>query len=279
MYELTLTGNTLDHYIAQINQYKLLDRETEHELALRYREENDLEAAQRLVCSNLRFVVKIAHEYRAYGLKLLDLIQEGNIGLMKAVKKFNPDRSNRLISYAVWWIRAYIHNFIINSWSMVKIGTTQARRKLFFKLKQTQDQLQRDTGEMSDDAVAEHLHVNAAEVREMTTRLSGDQSLDAELIEGEGQTWLDKLASSDTDQEHRLIEDEEESNRNSAVEHALDTLNPREQEIVRERILAESPATLQKLAEHFSISRERVRQIEKRALERLRTCMETQAAE
>ena len=274
MYELTLTGNTLDHYIAQINQYKLLDRETEHELALRYREENDLEAAQRLVCSNLRFVVKIAHEYRAYGLKLLDLIQEGNIGLMKAVKKFNPERNNRLISYAVWWIRAYIHNFIINSWSMVKIGTTQARRKLFFKLKQTQDQIQRDTGEISDDAVAEHLHVNAAEVREMTTRLSGDQSLDVEMIEGEGQTWLDRLASPDTDQEHLLIESEEESNRNSTVEQALSTLKPREQEIVRKRILAESPATLQQLAEQFSISRERVRQIEKRALQRLRTSME-----
>lgn len=277
MYQLALTGNTLDHYMAQINQYKLLDREAERELALRYRNENDLDAAQLLVCSNLRFVVKIAHEYRAYGLKLLDLIQEGNIGLMKAVKKFNPERNNRLISYAVWWIRAYIHNFIINSWSLVKIGTTQERRKLFFKLKQTQAQLQRENGEACDDAVAAHLHVNAEEVREMTTRLSGDQSLDVEFIEGEGQTWLDKLASTDSDQERLLIEHEEERNRNSAVKQALSTLNPREQEIVRERILAESPATLQKLAERFSISRERVRQIEKRALERLRACMETQA--
>jgi RNA polymerase sigma-32 factor len=279
MYELTLSGNTLDHYIAQINQYELLDRETERELAIRYREENDLEAAQRLVCANLRFVVKIAHEYRAYGLKLLDLIQEGNIGLMKAVKKFNPERNNRLISYAVWWIRAYIHNFIINSWSMVKIGTTQARRKLFFKLKQTQDQLQRDTGEITDEAVAEHLHVHADEVREMTTRLSGDQSLDVELIEGEGHTWLDKLASTDSDQEHLLIEYEEERKRESSVEQALSTLKPREQEIVRARILAESPATLQQLAERFSISRERVRQIEKRALERLRAYMETSMAD
>jgi len=279
MYELTLSGNTLDHYIAQINQYELLDRETERELAIRYREENDLEAAQRLVCANLRFVVKIAHEYRAYGLKLLDLIQEGNIGLMKAVKKFNPERNNRLISYAVWWIRAYIHNFIINSWSMVKIGTTQARRKLFFKLKQTQDQLQRETGEITDEAVAEHLHVHADEVREMTTRLSGDQSLDIELIEGEGQTWLDKLASTDSDQEHMLIEYEEERKLESSVGQALSTLKPREQEIVRARILAESPATLQQLAERFSISRERVRQIEKRALERLRAYMETSMAD
>jgi RNA polymerase sigma-32 factor len=274
MYELTLSGNTLDHYIAQINQYELLDRDTERDLAVRYREENDLDAAQRLVCANLRFVVKIAHEYRAYGLKLLDLIQEGNIGLMKAVKKFNPERNNRLISYAVWWIRAYIHNFIINSWSMVKIGTTQARRKLFFKLKQTQDQLERDTGEISDDAVAEHLNVNAAEVREMTTRMGGDQSLDVELVEGEGQTWLDKLASTEVDQEHLLIEYEETNNRHNSVEQALSILKPREQEIIRERILAESPATLQHLAERFEISRERVRQIEKRALERLRTCME-----
>ena len=279
MYELALTGNTLDHYVAQINRYELLDRDTERELALRYRNENDLEAAQSLVCANLRFVVKIAHEYRAYGLKMLDLIQEGNIGLMKAVKKFNPERNNRLISYAVWWIRAYIHNFIINSWSMVKIGTTQARRKLFFKLKQAQEQLQRETGEIDDDAIAARLDVNADEVREMTTRLSGDQSLDVEIAEGEGLTWMDKLASTDTDQELLLIESEEQQNRNTAVTTALSTLNEREQNIVRQRILADTPATLQQLAEQYSISRERVRQIEKRALQRLRSHMEPEPAE
>ncbi|MDY0211816.1 MAG: RNA polymerase sigma factor RpoH [Desulfuromonadaceae bacterium] len=279
MYGLTLTTNTLDHYMAQINQYQLLDRETERELALRYRNKNDLEAAQNLICSNLRFVVKVAHEYRAYGLKLLDLIQEGNIGLMKAVKKFDPARNNRLISYAVWWIRAYIHNFIINSWSMVKIGTTQARRKLFFKLKQTQELLQRDTGELSDEAVAAHLHVNTEEVREMSARLCGDQSLDAELVEGEGQTWLDRLPSPDSDQEHLLIQNQETQNRTRAVELALKTLDAREQEIIQARILADSPVTLQHLAERFSISRERIRQIEKRALQRLRACMEPEGAE
>ncbi|MDD2558906.1 MAG: RNA polymerase sigma factor RpoH [Desulfuromonas sp.] len=279
MHELTLTANTLDHYMAQINQYKLIDRETERELAIRYRKENDLEAAQSLICANLRFVVKVAHEYRAYGLKLLDLIQEGNIGLMKAVKKFNPEHNNRLISYAVWWIRAYIHNFIINSWSLVKIGTTQARRKLFFKLKQTQELLQRDTGELSDEAVAAHLHVNVNEVREMSARLGGDQSLDVELVEGEGQTWLDRLPSTDSDQEHRLIENQETQNLTDVVRQALKTLNKREQEIIQARILADTPVTLQHLAEHFSISRERVRQIEKRALQRLRACMETDGAE
>lgn len=274
MHDLTLSGNTLDHYMTQINQYQLLSRKAERTLALRYRNENDLEAAQHLVCANLRFVVKVAHEYRAYGLKLLDLIQEGNIGLMKAVKKFDPERSNRLISYAVWWIRAYIHNFIINSWSMVKIGTTQARRKLFFKLKQTQELLQRNTEELSDEAVAAHLHVNVAEVREMSARLSGDQSLDVELVEGEGQTWLDRLPSTDSDQEHLLIEHQETQNRTKTITQALKNLDKREQEIIHSRILTDTPATLQHLADQFSISRERVRQIEKRALQRLRACME-----
>ncbi len=279
MSNVTLTGNTLDQYMTQINQYKLLDRETEYALALRYKNENDLAAAQSLICANLRFVVKVAHEYRAYGLKLLDLIQEGNIGLMKAVKKFDPERNNRLISYAVWWIRAYMHNFIINSWSMVKIGTTQARRKLFFKLKQTQELLQHNAGEYSDEAVAEHLHVNTEEVREMSARLSGDHSLDVEMVEGEGQTWLDRLPSTASSQEQLLIENQETQNRTDAVTQALKTLNKREQKIINARILADTPATLQHLAEQLSISRERVRQIEKRALQRLRTYMDPEYAE
>ncbi|WP_282754602.1 RNA polymerase sigma factor RpoH [Desulfuromonas thiophila] len=277
MSALTLTSNSLEHYMTQINRYELLDRETEQELALRYRLHNDLQAAQRLVCANLRFVVKIANEYRAYGLKLLDLIQEGNIGLMVAVKKFDPQRNNRLISYAVWWIRAYIHNFIINSWSLVKIGTSQARRKLFFKLRQTREMLQQQ-GETQDSAIARQLDVSTAEVEEMSVRLARDVSLDAELVEGEDICRLDLLESPEQDQEQLLIAQETELNRQQQVRQALAQLSDRERRIVGRRILAEEPCTLQELADQFGVSRERIRQIEKRALERLRTLLQTDLA-
>ncbi|SDD97397.1 RNA polymerase sigma factor RpoH [Desulfuromonas thiophila] len=277
MSALTLTSNSLEHYMTQINRYELLDRETEQELALRYRLHNDLQAAQRLVCANLRFVVKIANEYRAYGLKLLDLIQEGNIGLMVAVKKFDPQRNNRLISYAVWWIRAYIHNFIINSWSLVKIGTSQARRKLFFKLRQTREMLQQQ-GETQDSAIARQLDVSTAEVEEMSVRLARDVSLDAELVEGEDICRLDLLESPEQDQEQLLIAQETELNRQQQVRQALAQLSDRERRIVVRRILAEEPCTLQELADQFGVSRERIRQIEKRALERLRTLLQTDLA-
>ncbi|MDD3801347.1 MAG: RNA polymerase sigma factor RpoH [Desulfuromonas thiophila] len=277
MSALTLTSNSLEHYMAQINRYELLDRETEQELALRYRLHNDLQAAQRLVCANLRFVVKIANEYRAYGLKLLDLIQEGNIGLMVAVKKFDPQRNNRLISYAVWWIRAYIHNFIINSWSLVKIGTSQARRKLFFKLRQTREMLQQQ-GEVQDSAIARQLDVSTAEVEEMSARLARDVSLDAELVEGEDICRLDLLESPEQNQEQLLIAQETELNRQQQVRQALAQLSDRERRIVGLRILAEEPCTLQELADQFGVSRERIRQIEKRALERLRTLLQTDQA-
>ena len=273
----TLTSNSLEHYMTQINRYELLDRETEQELALRYRLHNDLQAAQRLVCANLRFVVKIANEYRAYGLKLLDLIQEGNIGLMVAVKKFEPQRNNRLISYAVWWIRAYIHNFIINSWSLVKIGTSQARRKLFFKLRQTREMLQQQ-GETQDSAIARQLDVSTAEVEEMSVRLARDVSLDAELVEGEDICRLDLLESPEQNQEQLLIAQETELNRQQQVRQALAQLSDRERRIVGRRILAEEPCTLQELADQFGVSRERIRQIEKRALERLRTLLQTDLA-
>ncbi|MCK9173047.1 MAG: RNA polymerase sigma factor RpoH [Desulfuromonas thiophila] len=277
MSALTLTSNSLEHYMTQINRYELLDRETEQELALRYRLHNDLQAAQRLVCANLRFVVKIANEYRAYGLKLLDLIQEGNIGLMVAVKKFEPQRNNRLISYAVWWIRAYIHNFIINSWSLVKIGTSQARRKLFFKLRQTREMLQQQ-GETQDSAIARQLDVSTAEVEEMSVRLARDVSLDAELVEGEDICRLDLLESPEQNQEQLLIAQETELNRQQQVRQALAQLSDRERRIVGRRILAEEPCTLQELADQFGVSRERIRQIEKRALERLRTLLQTDLA-
>jgi RNA polymerase sigma-32 factor len=265
----------LEHYLVRIKQFELLDRDEESALARRYRQDGDLAAAHRLICANLRFVVKVANEYRGYGMKMLDLIQEGNIGLMIAVKKFDPDRGIRLISYAVWWIRAYIQNYIVKTWSLVKIGTTQAQKKLFFKLKQTQATLLRLTGRENAEEIAQTLDVRNAEVEEMSRRLAArDTSLDVELIEGENFTLMDTLADDSPDQETRLIEDEQRLKLTSEVRRAFDRLNDRERKIIQERILGESPRTLQELADDFGISRERVRQLEANALGKLRGTLE-----
>jgi RNA polymerase sigma-32 factor len=270
-----LVIDSLDHYLARIKQFELLDRDEETALARRYRRDGDLEAAHRLICGNLRFVVKVANEYRGYGMKLLDLIQEGNIGLMMAVKKFDPDRGIRLISYAVWWIRAYIQNYIVKTWSLVKIGTTQAQKKLFFKLKQTQAALLRLTGREDGEEIAQTLDVRTDEVEEMSRRLAArETSLDVELIEGEHFTLMDTLVDDTPDQESRLIEDEHRRRLSSEVHQAFDCLNDRERKIIQERILDESPRTLQELADDFGISRERVRQLEANALSKLRGTLE-----
>lgn len=270
-----LVIDSLDHYLARIKQFELLDRDEETALARRYRRDGDLEAAHRLICGNLRFVVKVANEYRGYGMKLLDLIQEGNIGLMMAVKKFDPDRGIRLISYAVWWIRAYIQNYIVKTWSLVKIGTTQAQKKLFFKLKQTQAALLRLTGREDGEEIAQTLDVRTDEVEEMSRRLAArETSLDVELVEGEHFTLMDTLVDDTPDQESRLIEDEHRRRLSSEVHQAFDCLNDRERKIIQERILDESPRTLQELADDFGISRERVRQLEANALSKLRGTLE-----
>ncbi len=270
-----LVVDSLDHYLARIKQFELLDRDEESDLARRYRRDGDLEAAHRLICGNLRFVVKVANEYRGYGMKMLDLIQEGNIGLMMAVKKFDPDRGIRLISYAVWWIRAYIQNYIVKTWSLVKIGTTQAQKKLFFKLKQTQAALLRLSGRENAEEIAQTLDVRNDEVEEMSRRLAArDTSLDVELIEGEDFTLMDTLADDSPDQETRLIGNEQRRRLASEVRQAFDRLNDRERKIIRERILDESPRTLQELANDFGISRERVRQLETNALGKLRETLE-----
>uniref|UniRef100_UPI003D819889 RNA polymerase factor sigma-32 n=1 Tax=Trichloromonas sp. TaxID=3069249 RepID=UPI003D819889 len=201
-HSLPLVIDGFDHYMAQVKQFDLLSREEEYELAKRYRRDGDLEAAHRLTCANLRFVVKVAMEYRNYGMKLLDLIQEGNIGLMMAVKKFDPERGIRLISYAVWWIRAYIQNYIVKTWSLVKIGTTQAQKKLFFKLKQTQAALLRLTGREDHDELARELEVRNEDVEEMVTRMAArDTSLNVDLVEGESFTLLDTLEDETDNQE------------------------------------------------------------------------------
>jgi RNA polymerase sigma-32 factor len=266
-----LVIDSLDHYLARIKQFELLDRDEETALARRYRRDGDLEAAHRLICGNLRFVVKVANEYRGYGMKMLDLIQEGNIGLMMAVKKFDPDRGIRLISYAVWWIRAYIQNYIVKTWSLVKIGTTQAQKKLFFKLKQTQAALLRLTGRENTEEIAQTLDVRNTVVEEMSRRLAArETSLDVELTEGEDFTLMDTLADDAPDQETRLINDEQRLKLTSEVRRAFDRLNDRERKIIQQRILDESPRTLQDLADDFGISRERVRQLEANALSKLR---------
>ncbi len=268
---LPVVTDTFEHYMAQIHRFPLLSREEEHDLALRYRVQGDREAAHQLICANLRFVVKIANEYRAYGMKVLDLVQEGNIGLMMAVKKFDPDRGIRLISYAVWWIRAYIQSFIIRSWSLVKIGTTQAQKKLFFKLGQAREALRRLTGEEDAAELALSLAVRDEEVAEMSVRLSGhDTSLDVELVEGDGYALLESLADDRDNQEETLLQREEERLTSSRVRAALKQLNERERRIVHDRILSDAPRTLQELADDYGISRERVRQLEKNALVKLK---------
>jgi len=272
---LPVATDTFEHYMAGINRFDLLSREEEFELARRYRMRGDLEAAHRLICANLRFVVKIAQEYRAYGMKMLDLVQEGNIGLMMAVKKFDPDRGIRLISYAVWWIRAYIQNFVIRSWSLVKIGTTQTQKKLFFKLNQARDAVKRLTGGEEPEEIARELAVRDHEVEEMALRLSArDTSLDLELNEGEDYTLMHTLADDRESQEQLLLKKEENRIVNAHVRKALKKLNQREQRIVQDRILADHPRTLQELADDYGISRERVRQLEKNALTKIRGVLE-----
>lgn len=270
-----IESNSLSHYLNQIGQFSLLSRDEERNLASRYRQDQDLDAAHRLVCANLRFVVKIAYEYRNYGFKMLDIVQEGNIGLMMAVKKFDPERGNRFISYAVWWIRAYIHNFIITNWSLVKIGTTQAQKKLFFKLSQTKAALQQLTGRSDTTEVASQLSVTKEEVESMSQRLSSrDASMNMPLAEGEDYTLLQTLSDDRENQEEQLLRFEEESLRIAKVNEAIAHLNDREQNIVQKRILSEKPSTLRELAEEYGISRERVRQLEKAAMAKLKALLE-----
>ena len=266
---------SIDRYVSEINRHGLLTREEEVELAECYRRDGDVQAAHKLVVSNLRFVVKIAHEYRGYGLKLLDLIQEGNIGLMMAVKKFDPDKGYRLISYAVWWVRAYIQNFVIRSWSLVKLGTTQAQRKLFFKLRSERDRADREAGPeetASTKTLAKRLKVAEGEVSSMEMRLAArDFSLDAELEPGAKQSHLDLLADDHSaNQEEQLASMEERNLVRGKVHEAMDELNEKERYIVENRLMTDEPKTLQEIGQHFQISRERARQIEGNVIRKIR---------
>jgi RNA polymerase sigma-32 factor len=270
---LPVPVDNLTLYLAEINRFPLLSAEEETTLAERFRRDGDLEAAHRLITSNLRFVVKIAGEYRSYGLKMLDLIQEGNIGLMMAVRKFDPGKGVRLVSSAVWWIRAYIQNHIMSAWSLLKIGTTQAQRKLFFKLNQAKNAIRNMLGEDDIPAASLALDVKESEVEEMEQRLKGDYSLDSELVAGEGFTMMEGLADERLNQEEILAESQEAALMQQEISRALTRLNEKERYIIEQRVTAEEPMTLQEIADHFSISRERVRQIEEGALKKMRSLL------
>ncbi len=270
--ELPAVTTTLDIYISEINRFPILSAEEEFRLAVRLKKFDDIAAAEKLIVSNLRFVVKIAHEYRNYGLKLADLIQEGNIGLMHAVKKFDPYKGYRLISYAVWWIRAYIQNYIIKSWSLVKIGTTQAQRKLFFKLKQAKKRLEGLSQKNPEfGEIAESLGVRESEIEEMDLRLSNrDLSLDSYINEDGESTHIDFLTYDGENQEMALIKKEEMDLVKRNIAGALANLNEKETYIIKNRVMTDSPKTLQEIGNKYNITRERARQIEKQALKKLR---------
>lgn len=268
---LPVVADSLSVYIAEIRKFTLLSEEEEHCHAVKFFEEKSLESAHALITSNLRFVVKVAAEYRHYGLKMLDLIQEGNIGLMLAVRKYNPYKGIRLISYAVWWIRAYIQNYIISAWSLIKIGTTQAQRKLFFKLREAKNAIYRLSGGEDDiHATAQVLDVTDNDVAEMEQRLQGEFSLDAEIPDSDGLTILENLADERMNQEELLAELQMNRQLQAQVTQAVAVLNDKERFVIEHRITADDPMTLQEIASYFSISRERVRQIEEGALKKMK---------
>jgi len=272
MSNFPVVKGSLESYLVQINQFSLLTQEEEFQLAVRYRKYTDIEAAQKLITSNLRFVVKVAFEYKSYGVKLLDLIQEGNIGLMMAVKKFNPYKGYRFISYAIWWIRAYIQNFIIKTWSLVKIGTTQAQKKLFYKIGKVRRALEADgSKEKKYELLAHDLDVAKKDIIEMEQRMSSrDLSLDTPFDEGQELTPLDLLREDTPNQEEAFALAEERKIQEHEVLNAMKRLNEKEAYVIRNRIMAESPLTLQEIGTHLKLSRERVRQIESEALRKLK---------
>jgi RNA polymerase sigma-32 factor len=268
---LPIVSDNMSRYLAEIRRFPILSAEEEYRLAVKLYEEQDLTAAQTLITANLRFVVKVAGEYRAYGMKMLDLIQEGNVGLMMAVRKFNPYKGFRLISYAVWWIRAYIQNYIISTWSLLKIGTTQAQRKLFFKLNQAKNAIKNMLGEDDVPAASQALDVKESEIVEMEQRMRGDYSLDSENGNGEGFTLLESLADDRMNQEEILAENQEAALLEREISNIMTRLNEKERFVIENRVTAEEPMTLQEIADHFSISRERVRQIEEGALKKMKS--------
>ena len=275
-------STNLSRYLSQIRKFPILEAEEEFVLAKNWTEREDTEAAHKLVTSHLRLVAKIAMGYRGYGLPLGDLISEGNVGLMQAVKRFDPDKGFRLSTYAMWWIKASIQEYILRTWSLVKIGTTAAQKKLFFNLRKIKGQLQAiDEGDLSPENVqkiSERLNVTETEVVSMNRRLSGpDNSLNAPLAaDGDGE-WQDWLVDDSANQEEVLGEVEELAGRRKLLANSLTSLNERERYIFVERRLTENPKTLEELSEEYNISRERVRQIEVRAFEKVQKSIKSAA--
>jgi RNA polymerase sigma-32 factor len=258
-------------YLSEIEHYPLLTRKEERDLAIRYSRLGDENAGQTLITSNLRFVIKVALGYKNYGAKLMDLIQEGNIGLMRAVERFDPDKGYRLISYAIWWIKAYIQNYIIRSWSMVKIGTTQAQRKLFYRISDLPEARDMEDHRKNVAKLADRIHVTQDEVIDMVARMKAhDLSLDDLIAESSRDSFADTLRDTRPDQEEILLGFQANRDLKDWAEKALETLNPREKYIVEKRILSEDPQTLKELGKHFGITRERARQIERAALDKLK---------
>lgn len=275
---LVLSVDSIDRYMAEIKQYPVLSRDEEQNLAQIYAASGDVRAAHRLVISNLRFVVKIAHEYRGYGLKLLDLIQEGNLGLMIAVKKFDPTKGYRLISYAVWWIRSSIQSFIMRSWSLVRLGATRCQRKLFFRLRSERARAQAERGGVAEPVssleLAKRLDVDEADLVDMEMRLAvRDFSLDAPLDEGAAPTHVDRVEHEQQTPEETLSAQQQNALVAGTLAVVAKEFNEKERYIVAHRLMADEPQTLQEIGATFNVSRERVRQLEHRVLGKLRAAM------
>jgi len=267
------SAGRLARYLQPIRQFPMLQPDEEYMLAKRWKEHGDRDAAHQLVTSHLRLVAKIAMGYRGYGLPISEVISEGNVGLMQAVKRFEPDKGFRLATYAMWWIKASIQEFILRSWSLVKMGTTASQKKLFFNLRKVKGQIQAlEEGDLRPDQVTEiakRLGVPEEDVISMNRRLSGDASLNAPVrAESEGE-WQDWLVDQTDDQESALVESEEAKLRMELLSEAMEKLTPRERRVFEARRLQEEPATLEELSQEFGVSRERIRQIEVRAFEKV----------
>ncbi len=268
----------LSLYLAQIKKFPMLDAEEEYMLAKNWKERGNLKSAHKLVTSHLRLVAKIAMGYRGYGLPVSELISEGNIGLMQAVKKFNPDKGFRLATYAMWWIKASIQEYVLRSWSLVKMGTTAAQKKLFFNLKKAKQQIApRQEGDLKKEqveAISDKLNVKPEEVISMNRRMMGqEKSLNDPIKSDEKSEWQDWIVDKSLDQELYISQKQELDEKKSLLHQSIKTLNDRERKIIEERKLSENPKTLDDLSKKYKISRERVRQIETRAFEKLQKAM------
>jgi RNA polymerase sigma-32 factor len=273
----------LTRYLEEIRRFPMLEPQDEFMLAKRWREHGDRDAAHKLVTSHLRLVAKIAMGYRGYGLPISEVISEGNVGLMQAVKRFEPEKGFRLATYAIWWIKAAIQEYILRSWSLVKMGTTANQKKLFFNLRKAKSKISAlEEGDLRPDQdkhIAKRLGVTEQDVVDMNRRLGGDVSLNAPIRDdGDSGEWQDWLVDEVSDQEERLVADEESDNRRKALGDALSVLNDRERRIFEARRLADDPITLEELAAEFGVSRERVRQIEVRAFEKVQRAVKNRIA-